>query len=82
MGRIIIGDDIDKMMKRTFETKLTCRKCGKAFTFEEGASLGKKSGIMDKVVMCPKCHSVYDVDVTFRGITLLGDATDRYAHLR
>ena len=37
-----------------------------------------KQGIHAKVVMCPKCHSAFETDVTARGVTLLADVTSRY----
>jgi hydrogenase maturation factor HypF (carbamoyltransferase family) len=60
---IFSGDDLGKMLNRTMETKISCRKCSATFTFEDGANYAVENGIIDKVVMCPKCHSVYEVTV-------------------
>jgi hypothetical protein len=72
----MLGDDFAEML---LQTNSSCRKCGVMFSFEEGVSCARRNGITSKVVMCPKCHSVYEVNVAPRGMTLLADVTGRYA---
>lgn len=78
---IFSGDDIEKMLEGTMRTKSACRTCGTGFSFQEGVGYANKNGITDKVVMCPKCNSVYEVNVTPRGVTLLDDVTHRYSQI-
>lgn len=76
------GDDLQRMLEGTMGNKILCRKCGKEFTFEEGAQHAMKNGITAKVVICPKCNSVYDVNVAPRGATLLDEVTHKYAQVK
>ena len=73
----ISGDDLEKMLSGTMATGIACRSCGSRFTFEEGGTAAINAGIHGKV-MCPKCHAVFDADVTPRGVTLGNDVTSRY----
>lgn len=67
------GDEFEKSVLRpTLGSALTCRKCGAAFTFEEGGTAAIGAGIHNKV-MCPACRSVYAVDVGPSGVTLAAD---------
>lgn len=75
---VFSGDDMERILGRTMQTKSTCRKCAASFSFEEGGSCALKNGIHEKVVVCPKCHTVYEVAVTPSGVTLLDDVTARY----
>lgn len=76
---IVSGDDVQRMLEGTAQTKVSCRSCGEAFTFEQGVLGAGQRGINEKVVMCPKCNSVYEVKVTPGEVTLLADVTSRYA---
>ena len=73
------GDDLQRMLEGTMKQKISCRKCGQGFSFEAGSQWASKNGIRDKVVACPNCNSVYEVDVSRAGVKLLEDVSSRYA---
>jgi NAD-dependent SIR2 family protein deacetylase len=75
---VFSGDELQKMLEGTMKVQVACRKCGHRFTFEEGGGAAIDQGIRAKVVMCPKCRSIYETNVTPRGVTLLADVTERY----
>ena len=73
------GDDLEKMLERTMCTSAPCRKCGEMIVFQDGASAAMKLGIRANVVQCSKCNTIYKVDVTPRGMSLLDDVTSQYS---
>ena len=64
---------------KLLQTKVPCRNCGKAFTFQEGSRLVLTSGVVEVVVVCPACHSIFRIRATPDSLTLLGDVTQEYA---
>jgi hypothetical protein len=64
------GFDMESILDQTVATGIKCPRCGKNFSFEEGVHCALDNGKRGKVVTCPKCRSVYEADVTSRGITL------------
>ena len=66
---IVSGTEFEALMRRTQATPLTCWKCGRTFTFEEGGLAAIAADIHNKV-KCTSCGAVYDTDVQFTEITL------------
>jgi hypothetical protein len=69
------GDDLARLL---MSHQASCRKCGTSIEFQEGASLAMDAGIHAKVVMCKKCRSIYEVQISPRGMQLMADVTSRY----
>ena len=59
----------------------TCPKCGAPITFMGGMKTARDAGIQHNVLMCSKCRSVFEVDVTIGGFTFTGDVTAKYGTL-
>jgi len=62
----------------TVRTLITCAICSHDFSFEEGEHLTTDRGIQEQVVLCPRCESIFEVDVTPQGITLGANVTLKY----
>lgn len=74
----MFGGNLERMLENTMQTPVSCRKCGTKFTFQAGLHCALDNGIEDKVLMCKKCGSVYEADVTPYGVTLCADVTSQY----
>jgi uncharacterized Zn finger protein len=72
----MFGNDFGDMLMKISGS---CPKCGTTISFEEGASLAKKSGIKDNVVMCKKCHSVFTIEMSMHELSFTADVTKKYA---
>ena len=59
-------------------TLITCATCSHNFSFEEGEHLAGHRGIQEKVVLCPRCESIFEVDMTPEGVTIVANVTARY----
>lgn len=68
-------------MEKMIQNKATCRKCQKAFSFEQGGNHSRELGITDQVVTCPNCNTVYEINLTPSSLTLLADVSSRYASM-
>ena len=55
-----------------------CPKCRTSITFIDGVQSARSAGIDANVVMCPGCHRVYTVDVSFSGYTIEKDITQQF----
>lgn len=76
------GDEFERtILQPAIKTELACWKCGSTFTFEDGGTTAINKGIHGKV-MCPNCQSIYEVDVTPHGVTLVADVTANYPQAR
>lgn len=68
------GDVMSTLMDR----QAACLNCGTTIRFEEGGMLAMDRGIRDQVVMCPSCHSIFEVELNLRELRLTADVTSRY----
>ncbi len=59
----------------TVRTIITCATCSHGFSFEEGEHLAAVRGIEEKIVVCPKCDSIFAVERTPEGITIAANVT-------
>lgn len=78
MTLALFPDDLENMMQHPMATTNECRSRKKAFTFQDGGLQARSAGIKDQVIMCPKCHKIYEVEVTPAGVILRNDVTSRY----
>lgn len=72
------GKEMQSILEDTMSSRLVCKKCETVFTFEEGAQGPMRVGVQEKVVMCPNCYTVYEVDITPATTTLLEDVTHKF----
>ncbi|MHB1315898.1 MAG: hypothetical protein ACYCX2_10505 [Christensenellales bacterium] len=68
----------DSFMEALISQKASCLKCKKTITFEEGSNYAREQGINDKVVMCSKCNSVFEVYLAPGRMVLTKDVTNKY----
>ena len=68
-------------MEKMIQNKAKCKKCHKAFSFEQGGKHSRELGIKDQVCTCPHCNTVYEINLTPDSFTLLADVSERYANL-
>jgi DNA-directed RNA polymerase subunit RPC12/RpoP len=74
-----VGPDASKQtVLRIVRTLISCTTCGRTFSFEEGEDLAVKIGIADQAVRCPRCSSIFEVDITSEGISIAADVTSKY----
>lgn len=66
-------------MEKLVKNEAPCRNCGFVFSFEKGVEQSRKLGIESQVVACPKCNTIYTVDLQLKSMALLDDVTSRYA---
>ena len=70
--------DPGAVMSTLMDREAACLKCGTTIRFEEGGMLAMDRGIRDQVVMCPSCHSIFEVELNLRELRLTADVTARY----
>ena len=75
----ILDDDLLRRLKK--ETCI-CPKCKSQFSFESAASFAKFNHIKENVVMCEKCHRVYEIELKGECISLKKDVTKIYPWIR
>ena len=68
----------DMLMK----TPGTCPNCNASLTVGEAAQLAKSHNIQDNVVMCDKCHRVFEVNLAPGRMTLTSDVTAKYPQIK
>lgn len=68
----------DSLMESLVKMGTKCRKCGSDIIFKDGVACAQEHGIRDNVVMCKKCKSVYEVDLTPSGMTLTTEVSNKY----
>jgi hypothetical protein len=55
-----------------------CPKCGTLISFMDGLKTARNAGIEYNVLMCSKCLSVFEVNVTGNGYTFSKDVTSEF----
>ena len=68
------GESLAKMLRNQ---SANCKKCNNLITFEDGVRYAQSKGINDKVVMCKKCMSVFEVELT-PAMILKQNVTSKY----
>ncbi len=60
----------------------TCPNCNASLTFGKAAELAKTYNIQDNVVMCNKCHRVFEMNLVPGRMTLTRDVTANYPQVK
>lgn len=64
------------------KSKGACPHCGAELTFGTAAQLARSKDINDNVVMCGKCHRVFEIILVPGKMTLTNEVTANYPQIK